>query len=71
MSYDVVVRGGTVVDGTGGPARVADVAVADGVIAAVGDGLRGDLELDAVGHVVAPGLIDVHTTTRRSSGTPT
>lgn len=61
MSYDVVVRGGTVVDGTGGPARVADVAVADGVIAAVGDGLRGDLELDAVGHVVAPGFIDVHT----------
>jgi N-acyl-D-aspartate/D-glutamate deacylase len=60
--YDLVVRNGTVVDGTGGPARVADVAVGDGRVLAVGevDG-RGARELDAEGHLVAPGFVDIHT----------
>lgn len=56
-----VLRGGTVVDGTGAPGRVADVAVADGRILAVGSGLSGDTAIDATGCVVAPGFIDIHT----------
>ena len=58
---DLVIRGGTVVDGTGAPGRVADVAIADGVIREIGPNLRGDRELDASGCVVAPGFIDIHT----------
>ena len=58
---DIVVRGGTVIDGTGAPGRVADVAIVAGRIAAVGDRLTGDRELDASGQVVAPGFIDIHT----------
>ncbi len=61
MDGEIVVRGGIVIDGTGTPGRRADVAVADGRIVAVGDGLRGQRELDAAGHVVAPGFIDIHT----------
>ena len=58
---EIVVRGGTVIDGTGAPARRADVAVAAGRVVAVGDGLSGDRELDASGQVVSPGFIDIHT----------
>jgi N-acyl-D-amino-acid deacylase len=58
---DIVIRGGSLIDGTGSPARRADVAVAEGRIVAVGDGLRGERELDASGQVVAPGFIDIHT----------
>src|SRR5688572_1479381 len=60
--FDLVIRGATVVDGTGGPSRVADVAVTDGRIAAVGsvDGPAART-IDGVGLVVAPGFIDVHT----------
>jgi N-acyl-D-aspartate/D-glutamate deacylase len=58
---DLVIRGGTVVDGTGAPGSPADVAVAGGVIREIGPNLRGDVELDASGCVVAPGFIDIHT----------
>jgi N-acyl-D-aspartate/D-glutamate deacylase len=60
--HDLVVRGGTVVDGTGAPARTADVAVTDGTISAVGrvDG-PAHRELDADGALVTPGFVDVHT----------
>jgi N-acyl-D-aspartate/D-glutamate deacylase len=61
MDAEIVIRGGTVVDGTGAPGRPADVAVDGGRIVAVGDGLRGAQELDASGQVVAPGFIDIHT----------
>ncbi len=61
MDGDVVIRGGTLVDGSGAPGRRADVAVRDGRIAAVGDRLSGTTELDAAGQVVAPGFIDIHT----------
>ncbi|HUY21416.1 MAG TPA: amidohydrolase family protein [Acidimicrobiales bacterium] len=61
MDGDIVIRGGSLIDGTGAPARPADVAVAGGRIVAVGDGLRGERELDATGQVVAPGFIDIHT----------
>jgi N-acyl-D-aspartate/D-glutamate deacylase len=58
---DLVIRGGTVYDGTGAPGFAADVAIADGVISEIGPGLRGDRELDASGCAVAPGFIDIHT----------
>jgi N-acyl-D-amino-acid deacylase len=61
MSADVVVRGGTVIDGTGSPGQVADVAISDGRITAIGSGLRGERVLDASGEIVAPGFIDIHT----------
>src|SRR6478609_9100076 len=57
---DVVIRGGTIVDGTGGPTTVADVGVTDGRISEIGSGLSGDRVLDAGGHAVAPGCIDIH-----------
>lgn len=56
-----VIRGGTVVDGTGAPRRSADVAIADGRIVAIGPSLDGDEVIDASGCVVAPGFIDIHT----------
>jgi len=61
MSTDVVIRGGTVVDGTGAPPRRADVAVSGGRIAQIASDLRGERELDADGCVVAPGFVDIHT----------
>ena len=62
VAYDVVIRGGTVVDGTGAPAFQADVAVSGDRIVAIGtvDG-KGSTEVDAEGHVVTPGFIDGHT----------
>jgi N-acyl-D-aspartate/D-glutamate deacylase len=60
--HDLVVRNGTVVDGTGAPRRTADVAVDDGRITAVGEVAgRGREELDADGLLVTPGWVDVHT----------
>jgi N-acyl-D-aspartate/D-glutamate deacylase len=61
MQAEVVLRGGTVVDGTGGAPQRADVAVADGRIQAIGTNLDGATELDADGCIVAPGFIDIHT----------
>jgi N-acyl-D-aspartate/D-glutamate deacylase len=61
VEADIVIRGGTVVDGTGVSGRPADVAVAAGRIVGVGAGLSGRRSLDASGHVVAPGFIDIHT----------
>lgn len=60
--HDVVIRGGTVVDGTGGPMRTADVAVrADRVVEVGRVAGRGRQEVDAAGAIVAPGFVDVHT----------
>jgi N-acyl-D-amino-acid deacylase len=62
MPYDVVIRGGTVVDGSGLGSFRADVGVAEGRIAEVGRiSERGRDEIDADGHVVTPGFIDGHT----------
>ncbi|HLM17060.1 MAG TPA: amidohydrolase family protein, partial [Acidimicrobiia bacterium] len=62
MAYDVVIRNGRVVDGSGFGSFRADVGVVDGVIARVGRiRQRGDHEIDADGHVVTPGFIDGHT----------
>src|SRR5215204_3409701 len=61
MTNQLVIRGGTLVDGTGAPGRAADIAISDGVISEIGDGLDGDRVLDAGGHVVSPGFVDIHT----------
>jgi N-acyl-D-aspartate/D-glutamate deacylase len=61
VTAQLVIRGGTVIDGTGARGVRADVAITDGRISAVGDGLTGDKVLDAGDHVVAPGFIDIHT----------
>jgi N-acyl-D-aspartate/D-glutamate deacylase len=60
--HDLVVRGGTLIDGTGGPRRTADVAVRGGRVVEVGRVAgRGRHELDAAGLLVTPGFVDVHT----------
>ena len=60
--FDLVFRSADLVDGTGAPMRMADVAVADGVIAAIGDDLGpAVLEVDAKGLVLSPGWVDIHT----------
>jgi N-acyl-D-amino-acid deacylase len=59
--HDLVIRGGTVVDGTGAPARPADVAVDDGRITGVGTIGRGRRAIDADGALVTPGWVDIHT----------
>ncbi len=62
MTVDLVVRGGTLVDGTGSPGRRADVAVDGGRVVDVGTvDERGRRELDAGGLTVTPGFIDIHT----------
>lgn len=60
--YDLVIRGGTLVDGTGSPGRVGDLAIQGDRIAAVGqvDG-TGTITIDATGLMVAPGFVDMHT----------
>jgi N-acyl-D-amino-acid deacylase len=59
--YDVVIRHGTIYDGTGAPAKSGDVAILDDRIAAIGDlgGERGREEVDATGLAVAPGFINM------------
>ena len=60
--FDVVIRNGLVVDGTGSPGQTADVAIRDGRIVAIGEvSDKGNHEIDAEGLVVAPGFVDVHT----------
>lgn len=60
--HDLIIRGGMVVDGTGAPARTADVAVSDGVVTEVGAvSGRARREIDADGALVTPGFVDIHT----------
>jgi N-acyl-D-aspartate/D-glutamate deacylase len=62
MAETLVIRGGTVVDGTGGAPREADVAIAGDRIVAIGKNLpKADEEIDARGKLVTPGFVDVHT----------
>ena len=59
--YDLIIRGGSVIDGTGADARTADVGVRDGTIVAVGDlDGTGTREIDADGALVIPGIVDIH-----------
>ena len=60
--YDLVIRSGSVIDGTGRPAMTADVAVKDGIIVEVGKLTgRGAQEVSADGALVTPGFVDIHT----------
>ncbi|MCH8257621.1 MAG: amidohydrolase family protein, partial [Proteobacteria bacterium] len=62
MEYDIVIRGGTIVDGTGGDPVAGDLAIKDGFIATMGEVEgEGTQEIDATGHMVTPGFIDIHT----------
>ena len=62
MQYDLLIKNGTVVDGSGLPRFQADVAIAEGKIAAIGKIREGAKEIiDAEGHVVSPGFVDGHT----------
>jgi N-acyl-D-aspartate/D-glutamate deacylase len=62
MAYDIVIKNGTVVDGSGGARYRADVGVQDGKIARIGRiNEKGKQTIDAEGHVVSPGFVDGHT----------
>ncbi len=62
MPYDLVIRNGSIVDGSGAPAHRADLGITDGRIAAIGRiRERGTDNIDAEGHVVTPGFVDGHT----------
>ncbi len=63
MTYNLIIRNGTIVDGVGGEPYVGDVAVRDGVIAAVGsvNGSTAAREIDATGLLITPGFVDLHT----------
>ncbi|HVN85244.1 MAG TPA: amidohydrolase family protein, partial [Candidatus Binatia bacterium] len=62
MAFDLVVRGGTVIDGSGGEPVVQDVGIDGDRITAVGRGLGpGSEEIDASGRLVTPGFVDIHT----------
>jgi N-acyl-D-aspartate/D-glutamate deacylase len=63
MAYDLIIEGGTIVDGSGLPSYKGDVGIMDGKIAAIGS-LKGQAakeKIDAEGHIVSPGFIDGHT----------
>jgi N-acyl-D-amino-acid deacylase len=63
MTYDLLIRNGTIVDGLGGEPYVGDVGVRDGVITAVGhvNGDTAERQIDATGLLVTPGFVDLHT----------
>ena len=62
MAYDLLIKNGTVIDGTGAPRQHADIAVKGGKIAEIGKITDGAVKtIDADGCVVAPGFIDPHT----------
>ena len=62
MKHAIVIRNGSIVDGSGAPAFTGDVGISDGLIAEIGDiPQQGRREIDAAGMVVSPGFIDGHT----------
>lgn len=74
QSYDLLLKGGKIIDGTGNPWFYGDVAVRDGKICAIGhlDATSADTVIDATGLTIAPGFIDVHAHIERNDiATPT
>src|ERR1700736_36609 len=72
-TYDLVIKGGRVIDPSLGINAIGDVAIAAGRIAAVGDNIASDSAaemMDARGKLVVPGLIDIHTHAARSKEGP-
>ena len=71
-TYDLIIKGGRVIDPSVGLDAVRDVAIAGGKIAAVGANMAGDATetIDAHGKIVAPGLVDIHTHAGRSKEGP-
>ena len=62
MVYDIVIRGGTVIDGTGAPGRRADVGIVGDRVVEIGDCVgEATRTFDATGRLVTPGFIDIHT----------
>ena len=68
MAFDTTITDGTIVDGSGKARYEADIGIADGKIAAIGDLSRSETRrsIDAAGHVVAPGFIDMHSHSDRT-----
>ena len=66
--YDILIRGGSVLDGTGSPSQVTDVGIRGDAIARIGDlsGASATREIDATGLVVSPGFIDMHSHSDRT-----
>ena len=67
-SFDILIRGGSVLDGTGAPSRMADVGIRGDSIAQIGDlsAASATREIDATGLVVSPGFIDMHSHSDRT-----
>lgn len=62
MEYDLIIKGGTVVDGSGSAGFIADVGIKGGVITSIGQLDGKTIEtIDATGHLVTPGFVDIHT----------
>jgi N-acyl-D-aspartate/D-glutamate deacylase len=61
--FDIIIRGGTIVDGTGAARFTGDIGIVDGIITSVGSPIVGEAseEIDAVGKIITPGFIDIHT----------
>ena len=61
--YDLIIRNGEIFDGSGDASYRGDVGIRNGLIAAVGEHIEGSAgeEIDAAGHMVTPGFVDVHT----------
>ena len=59
--HDLIIRGGTIVDGTGTSKKTGDIAIDNGMITAMGKVGAGHREIDADGLLVTPGFVDVHT----------
>ncbi len=61
--YDIIIRAGSVIDGTGAPARQADIGIVGDRITAIDDHIEGAgaREIDATGRIVTPGFVDIHT----------
>jgi len=61
--FDLIIRGGRVIDGTGDSSYIADIGISDGLIRDIGKNLTGNADkiIDAAGKIVTPGFVDVHT----------